>query len=558
MISFDHFSLWSNLVGGLALFLLGLDILTRALKAVAGNRMRTLIAKVTTNRFTGVVTGAVATGIINSSSVTTVMLVGLISAGLMSMPQSIALIMGANIGTTVTTQIIAFKITKFALPLFAGGLALTFVTRNETLKEYGAMTMGLGLVFFGMTVMSDAMMPLRDHPPFLDLMIAMDNVLLLVLISAAFTAIIQTSSATVGIAMALAAHGLIDLDGAIALALGANVGTCVTAMLAAIGKPREAVRAAVAHVVFNVAGVIVWIGIIPELEALARAISPAPLPQDGSIAGVNSREIANAHTIFNVANTALFIGFSDHIARFVEWLIPNRPLHGRFATKAQYLDPEWLATPAFAVERARSEVGRLGDDVGKMFNAVIPAILEGRRTELRAVAETQYFVDFLHGQVVDYLRKANQVACADRVARDIVRLIHISDQFAHIGTIIESNLVHLGHRAQEEGTDFGDDSAKMILAYQRRITRGMAFAVRVARGRNGKAAGELTALQDRVAKHADDTARRELRGLMGSDRARLNRYRHGMEMIEHMTRIYDHCLRVAATVPRQTRKPENK
>jgi len=249
-----------QLAGGLAIFLYGMDKMADALKMVAGDRMRDILGRLTTNRFMGVLTGAGVTAVIQSSSVTTVMLVSFVAADLMSLTQAIGVIFGANIGTTITAQIIAFKVTKWALLLVAVGFVMEFVGKKEKIRTYGSLIMGLGLIFFGLAVMSAGMKPLRTYEPFIDLMQNVSNPAVGILIALIFTALVQSSSATTDVIIALATQGLITLEAGIALAFGANIGTCVTAGLAAIGKPREAVRVAVAHVTFNIAGVllVVW------------------------------------------------------------------------------------------------------------------------------------------------------------------------------------------------------------------------------------------------------------------------------------------------------------
>ena len=209
-------------------------------------------------------------------------MVGFITAGLMSMAQSIGVIMGANIGTTITAQIVAFKVTEAAMLMVAVGFGMLFFSKQEKIKQYGGLIMGLGLVFFGMAVMGDAMKPLRSYQPFLDLMTSMENPLIGILIAAAFTGLIQSSSATTGIVIVMASQGFITLPAGIALAFGANIGTCMTAMQAAIGKPREAVRAAVVHVLFNVFGVLLWIGLIGRLAELVTWMSPVHEELTGS------------------------------------------------------------------------------------------------------------------------------------------------------------------------------------------------------------------------------------------------------------------------------------
>ncbi|HHI81870.1 MAG TPA: Na/Pi cotransporter family protein, partial [Rhizobiales bacterium] len=354
-----------------------MDIMTQALKRAAGEHLKSLLATLTRNRFSGVLTGAFVTSVIQSSSVTTVILVGFISAGLLSMGQSVAVIMGANIGTTITAQILAFKVTKLALPILAAGFLVSAVAKRENWRQYGLMALGLGLIFYGMGVMSSAVGPLRSYEPFIRFMTTMQNPLLAAFAGAAFTAVIQSSSATTGILIAMAGQGLIGLEAAIAITLGANIGTCITAVLAAIGKPREAMRAAAVHTLFNVAGVLLWIGFVPQLAELARAISPVHenLSATARLAAETPRQIANVHTFFNVANTFIFIGFTTQIARFVNWLIPDKPLKEAEEMAPKYLDESLLLTPSIALVGARREAVRLGRLVRDMLDEVVPAAI---------------------------------------------------------------------------------------------------------------------------------------------------------------------------------------
>ncbi len=337
-----------ELFGGLAIFLFGMTQMEEGLKAVAGERMKNILATLTTNRFMGVFTGALVTAVIQSSSVTTVLVVGFISAGLMSLAQSVGVIMGANIGTTITAQIVAFKITKAALLLIAVGFALLFLSKDEKTRHYGGMTMGLGMVFFGMHVMGEAMQPLRSFEPFLDLMKTMDNPLIGVLVAAVFTAIIQSSSAATAIVIVMAAQGFISLEAGIALAFGSNIGTCATALLAVIGKPREAVRAALVHLSFNTLGVLIWLPFIGFIANLVTAISPSYPELRGTalLAAETPRQIANAHTFFNVANTMIFIWFTSQFVRLVEWLVPDKPMEEEgVIVRAKYLEETLLSAP---------------------------------------------------------------------------------------------------------------------------------------------------------------------------------------------------------------------
>ncbi len=336
-----------GLFGGLALFLYGMDQMTDALKHIAGGGMKIILAQLTTNRFKAVFAGAFVTAVIQSSSVTTVLVVGFISAGLLTLTQSIGIILGADIGTTLTVQIIAFKVTKYGLLLIAVGFLLFFLAKRKRVQQYGTMLLGLGLLFFGMDVMSQATYPLRTYEPFIDMMKRLDTPLMGVLIATVFTGIVQSSAATIGLVIVLASQGFISLEAGIAMAFGANIGTCVTALLAAIGKPREAVQAAVVHVLFKIIGVLIWYGFIDQLAAGVRYISPAATDLEGlaRVAAEAPRQIANAHTIFNVVNTALFIWFVKPLAMLMNVLVPERPMTKSKQVQPKYLDTALLETP---------------------------------------------------------------------------------------------------------------------------------------------------------------------------------------------------------------------
>jgi phosphate:Na+ symporter len=240
------------LAGGLALFVFGMDQMVKGLLMIAGPQIKSVLSNLTTNRVTGALTGAGVTAVIQSSSITTVLTVGFVSAGLMTVTQAASVVMGANLGTTITAQIVAFKVSNYALGILAIGFLIKFLAVRYKTKGTGSLIFGLGLIFFGMSVMSDGMSPLRDYQPFLTLMHELDNVVIAILISAIFTALVQSSSATIGIVIVMATNGLLTLESGIALAMGAHIGTTITALLASIGKSKEALRTALIHTLFNV------------------------------------------------------------------------------------------------------------------------------------------------------------------------------------------------------------------------------------------------------------------------------------------------------------------
>jgi phosphate:Na+ symporter len=539
-----------ELLGGLALFLFGMDQMTVALKAVAGDSMRTVLARLTSNRFMGALTGALVTAVIQSSSVTTVLVVGFTTAGLMSFSQSIGVIMGANIGTTITAQIVAFKITKAALLMIAVGFGFLFISKKDAPRHYGAMLMGLGLLFFGMSVMSEAMQPLRSYQPFLDLMVSMETPIIGILIAAAFTALIQSSSATTAIVIVMAGEGFLTLPAGIALAFGANIGTCVTAMLAAIGKPREAVRAATAHVLFNIAGVLLWLNFIDQLAAFVTAISPANAELSGAqrVAADTPREIANAHTIFNVANTLIFIWFTTPIARLVEWLIPDRPLDEAEFIRSKFLDDELLSTPSIALDRARMEIERMGERVEEMLARIMPAMLQGSMIELKEIRQLDENIDALHAQIVTYLGKISILKLTEKQSGEFLRLMDVVNDLENIGDVIETNLVELGISRINKNVSVSPQTREILLAFHAVVMRAVADAIKAVAENSAELAESVIDMKKEITAIANSAAVHESRRLVASEPKRIEAYTIEIGITEKLQRVYYFSKRIAKKV----------
>lgn len=539
-----------QLFGGLALFLYGMEQMANALKAVAGERMKVVLAKLTTNRFMGAITGAFVTAVIQSSSVTTVLVVGFISAGLMSMSQSIGIIMGANIGTTVTAQIVAFKVTKYAMLMISLGFGALFFSKKEKLKQYGAMLMGLGLIFFGMGIMSDAMSPLRSYQPFLDLMVRMENPLIGILIAAAFTALVQSSSATTGIVIVMASQGFISLPAGIALAFGANIGTCVTALLASIGKPREAVRAAMVHIMFNLAGVLVWIAFIPNLAEFVMLVSPVSqhLPEAARLAADTPRQIANAHTIFNLANTLLFIGFIGTFARVVELLVPDKPLEEVPITKPRYLDEELLETPSLALDMVRLEISRTGAQVESMLEKILPALLEGDKPMLSEIREMDEKVDVLHKHIVSYLGRLSRKTLSESQSASVLRLMSIINDLENMADLIERDMVTLGHKIIQDQLRISPETQRMLQHLHTQITQSVELAVRAVKMHDTARADQVIGMRTTVQQLFEAASSHQATRLVADAPNRLSTYTVEVELIDKLQRIYHFAERIAQLV----------
>lgn len=542
-----------QLFGGLALFLFGMDLMSEALKAVAGDKMKLILRKLTSNRFMGAATGAAVTAVIQSSSVTTVLVVGFISANLMTMSQSVGIIMGANIGTTITAQIVAFKVTKAAFLMIAMGYGMQLISKNEKFKYYGSMLMGLGMIFYGMSVMSSAMQPLRTYQPFLDLMISMDNPFVGIAVAAAFTGLIQSSSATTGIVIVMASQGFISLPAGIALAFGANIGTCVTAMLASIGKPREAVRAAAVHVFFNIAGVLIWVMFIDQLAELVRYISPVSPELTGldKLGAETPRQIANAHTIFNIANTFIFIWFTNQIAALVVKLLPDKPTpleKEGLIVEAKYLDDYLLVTPSLALDRVRLEVLHMGEIVNDMMKQIMPAILDGSKQTIAKIESRDDEVDLLYEQIVDYLGKISKSTLTDSQTEELLALMEAVGDLENIGDTIETNLVSLGMEHVTSDFTISESTRQVLTNFHSEVNKAVDSAIQAVSQNNLAVAQLVIGMKDNIAHLAKSAAEHQAERLVVDEPNRIAAYTTEIDIIENQKRIYYFSKRMAKTV----------
>ncbi len=530
----DVVVLLMTLFGGLALFLHGMDRMTEALKSVAGDRMRSILARLTSNRFFAVGTGAGITAVIQSSSVTTVLVVGFVTSGLMTLAQAAGVIMGANIGTTVTAQIIALDVTQYALALVAAGFAVSFFGKREQARARGTVVMGLGLIFFGMGVMGDAMEPLRSEPAFTDAMISLESAWLGILVGAVFTAIVQSSSATTALVIVLAGQGLIPLEAGIALILGANIGTSVTALLAAIGKPRDALRAATIHTGFNVGGVLIF---LPFVGLLAGVVE--------SIGGGLAREIANAHTIFNVVVTAIFVVLLDPFVRSIQRLVKDRPAAVEERIRAKYLDTELLRTPPLALDRARLEMNRMADRVRTMLARSIPLVLDGSRQELSELEAMDDEIDDLHAHIITYLGLIGKQSLSATNSEELVGLMDATNNLEAIGDLIETNLVALGFARVDAGFRVSEATRAVISDFHRAVQRAFEGAMIAVTQRNEQEAARVSAMKDEINSLERAAALHEAERLVAPEPNRVEAYRFEIDVINNLKRIYYFSKRTA-------------
>lgn len=421
-----------GLLGGLALFLYGMQMMSAGLEAAAGNRMKRILERLTSNRILGVLVGAGITAVIQSSSATTVMVVGFVNSGMMTLQQAVWIIMGANIGTTVTGLLIALDVGAMAPLLAFVGVAFVVFLKKPILHHWGQIIAGLGVLFLGMGMMSDAMMPLRESQFFIDLMTQMSNPLLGILVGMVFTAIIQSSSASVGILQTLAASGLIGLHSAAFILFGQNIGTCITAVLAAIGTSRSAKRTTIIHLLFNVIGTVIFttLCILTPLTGLIESLLPA----------TPAGQIAALHTTFNIVTTLLLLPFGTHLAKIAERILPDRVSDDVNQRQLLYIkpvdsthEPHRIGTSAIALTGISRELNRMAEIVESNVRDSFLTVLDGTPKRLPAVEDTEETIDFLNKEISNYISSVIVYETNERDSARISAFFKISGNLERIG-----------------------------------------------------------------------------------------------------------------------------
>ena len=398
-----------GLLGGLAMFLYGMNSMSDALQKAAGERMKRILGFLTKNPLMGALAGALVTAVLQSSSATTVMVIGFVSAGLMSLPQAISVIFGANIGTTMTAQLMAFKISNYIYPIIFIGFIMNFVFKKEKIRNVGMVIFSFGLLFEGIEVMGGVMKPLASSAIFVDLMGKVSEIPVLgVVLGAVMTLVVQSSSATIAVLQNFASqpgpdgiHSVIGLAGAIPILFGDNIGTTITALLASIGQSKNAKRTAIAHSTFNITGTILFMFLIRPLAAFVQWISPK-----GDELDIISRQIANAHTTFNVACTLIWLPLIPVMVKIVKFIIRGEDKKNSEGFVAKYLDDKAMSQPAAAIYMAATEISRLSVHAGKMIEAMKNAIEKRNITDIRdKYVDEHDKVKELQDIIVDFITK---------------------------------------------------------------------------------------------------------------------------------------------------------
>ena len=547
MTELNPLTMTIELLGGLALFLYGMEKMTNGLKAAAGKQMNMLLAKLTGNAFLGAITGAIVTAVIQSSSVTTVLVVGFVSAGIMTLVQSVGVIFGANVGTTVTAQIVAFNTTALAFPLIAIGFTMTFVWKQGVSRHYGSMLMGLGLILYGMAVMGSAMSPLRTHEGFAGLLQSLQNPILGMLAGAVFTALVQSSSATIGLAVVMATQGLLSLPAGIAILFGAKIGTGITAILASIGKPQDAKRAAAVHVLFNVLGSVIWLPFIAQLAGLAEMISPVAAHLQGveRLAEEVPRQIANAATIWATANTLLFLPFAALFAALAIKIIPDRAVEEKAIIRPRYLDNELIRLPAMALERARMEIGHMGVLIEDMLTKVTSAF---KARDLSELSRQYDQVVVLREAVLAYLQHVGRGELSDAEADEHARLVAATGDIENLGSAVSRELAPLAKALKEADITPSEETAALLDRLFQTIQESAHSALRALVEKDERAAQTVVANRDTILALTFELHRLQSARLALNDPERLLKHRVQFEILDKLRRIFSVAEHMAISV----------
>ena len=528
-----------SLFGGLALFLYGMQMMSNGLEAAAGNKMKSILEKLTSNRIKGVLVGAGITAVIQSSSATTVMVVGFVNSGLMTLRQAVWIIMGANIGTTITGQLIALDIGAIA-PLFAIlGVGAIMFSKNEKVHHISGIIAGLGILFMGMDMMGAAMEPLQESEAFISLMTQFSNPLLGILVGAVFTAIIQSSSASVGILQALAATGMIPLSGAVYVLFGQNIGTCITAVLASIGTKVNARRTTVIHLMFNIIGTTIFtiICMTTPYVSLIESLTPNdPVSQ-----------IANAHTIFNIVTTLILLPFGTYMASAAEKILPDSKKEDDEELRLKYIRPfdssYAVGNSAIAVAQVKEEVDRMLDMVSKNIGDAFDTLIKYSDKSRKKVEEREEYIDYLNKGISEYIVSLMSGEMNADDSRKINGYYAIITNLERIGDHA-TNIAEYADDMKKWDLQFSDNVLDELAEMKKQCIASMENIKNVDPAEAGKVLGQAEALEQKTDDMRDKYFKKQMQRLK-KGKCKPQSGIVFSEVLTDFERMGDHALNIA-------------
>ena len=481
----NSFSIFTGLIGGLGMFLYGMKLMGDGLENAAGERLKSILERLTSNKYIGVLVGAVVTAIIQSSSATTVMVVSFVSAGLMTLAQATGVIMGANIGTTITAQMVSFDLDAIA-PIFVGvGAIILLVAKKKRVRDLAGIALGFGILFLGMGAMSTAMQPISEASWFREFVIVVaDNKILGLLAGLGMTAVVQSSSATTGILVALATTGSIDMHLAFPVILGCNIGTCVTAILASLGANRTAKKTALVHLFFNTIGAILF---FPFINPFINFIQGT----DASVA----RQVANAHTIFNITVTVILLPLSGYLVRLVNLILPG---DGEIEKEgAIYLDKKLLDTPVVANGQVFKETLRMAEKAKKNVILSMKAFTENSEEAAEKVYKNEKIINALEKDITDYLVELSQLDLPEEDIKMFSSTYHVINDIERIGDHAE-NIADLAIEKMSKGIHLGEPAKEELKLIFDKTIEAIEISIKSYNNRNMSAPKELEMVEEEI------------------------------------------------------------
>ena len=481
-----------TMAGGLGLFLFGMELMSDSIEKVAGARIRRILEIFTTNRFMGMIVGIIFTGIIQSSSACTVMVVSFVNSGLMNLYQAAGVILGANIGTTITSQLVSFNLSKIAPLILLVGVVVMMFTKKEKVRKVAEVVVGFGILFVGLSTMSQAMANMKNEPQVVNLLMSLKNPFLATLMGFALTAIIQSSSVTVSIVLLLANQDLLPLPITLYIILGCNIGACATAMLASMTGKKDAKRAALIHLLFNIIGtVIIYIALFVAGDQIVELIK--------SISADNGRFVANAHTLIKIAQVIMLFPFTGWLVKMTYLIVPgeDQKVGYRESYQLKYIGDKVVFNPATAVVEVIKELERMASLAEENLNRAMNALITLDEEDIEEVYEVEKNINFLNHAITDYLVKINQTTLPIEDLNSLGALFHVVNDIERIGDHAE-NVADAARQRKEEGVSISKEAQKELGDMLEMVNKIIRYAVEMFAKSDESHMQEIVTLEDQV------------------------------------------------------------
>jgi len=539
------------MAGGLGLFLFGMELMSDSIEKVAGARLRRILEIFTTNRFMGMIVGIIFTGIIQSSSACTVMVVSFVNSGLMNLYQAAGVILGANIGTTITSQLVSFNLSKIAPLILLVGVVVMMFTKKEKVRKVAEVVVGFGILFVGLSTMSQAMANMKNEPQVVNLLMSLKNPFLATLMGFALTAIIQSSSVTVSIVLLLANQDLLPLPITLYIILGCNIGACATAMLASMTGKKDAKRAALIHLLFNIIGtVIIYIALFVAGDQIVDLIK--------SISADNGRFVANAHTLIKIAQVIMLFPFTGWLVKMTYLIVPgeDQKVGYRESYQLKYIGDKVVFNPATAVVEVVKELERMASLAEENLNRAMNALITLDEEDIEEVYEVEKNINFLNHAITDYLVKINQTTLPIEDLNSLGALFHVVNDIERIGDHAE-NVADAARQRKEEGVSISKEAQKELGDMLEMVNKIIRYAVEMFAKSDETHMQEIITLEDQVDEKERELQKKHVERLTKGECSP----EAGMifsDIVSGLERVADHATNIAFAITTEEEMDEGK